>query len=73
MMFFFHIAGLLFAMEDLSSFWSKALCWQTFFCSGIAALVASLFNTAFNAYEYQGAFGLLSISVSCEHVLMSCL
>ena len=59
------IGGLLFAMEDLTSFWNKQLSWQTFFCCGIAAMVANVINTSFSAFEYRGdPFGLFSLSVS---------
>lgn len=63
----YHVfLGLLFAMEDLSSFWSKRLCWQTFFCSAISAAVASVFNQAFVGFQYQGNFGLFRLSVSLK-------
>ena len=57
------IGGLLFAMEDLSTFWNRTLSWQTFFCSGVAACIANVINTAFNAFSYQGNFGLFSLAV----------
>ena len=60
------IGGLLYAMEDLSSFWSRRLCWQTFFCSGVAAATANVFNTAFHGFIFQGTFGLLKKVVSVQ-------
>jgi H+/Cl- antiporter ClcA len=59
------IGGLLFAMEDLSSFWTKASSWQTFFCCVIATIVAELINTAFSGFIYQTGvqFGTLTESV----------
>jgi len=57
------IGGMLFAMEDLSSFWSKGLSWQTFFCAVIATAVAQVFNTAFIAFKYQGNFGSFNLEM----------
>ena len=61
------IGGMLFAMEDLSSFWSKGLSWQTFFCAVIATAVAQVFNTAFVAFKYQGSFGSFNLEVRLLH------
>ena len=60
------IGGLLFAMEDLTSFWSKRISWQTFFCAGIAAITTDMLNTGFTAFSYQGSFGMLSLAVSSK-------
>jgi len=57
------IGGLLFAMEDLSSFWTKTLSWETFFCCVIAAIVAQVFNTAFDGFNFQGQFGAFNVQV----------
>ena len=57
------IGGLLFAMEDLSSFWSRRLSWQTFFCAGIAAATAKLLLSSFSGFEFEGSFGLYSQNV----------
>jgi len=57
------IGGLLFAMEDLSSFWTKTLSWQTFFCCVVAAIVAQVFNTAFIEFAFQKAFGDFNVQV----------
>ncbi|ELT90364.1 hypothetical protein CAPTEDRAFT_205673 [Capitella teleta] len=57
------VGGLLFAMEDLSSFWGKRLSWQTFFTAIVATATAQLFNTALIGFEYQSRFGLFSLSV----------
>merc|ERR1711966_286172 len=51
------VGGLLFAMEEVSSFWDQNLGWQTFFCTMISAFTTSLFNSAFNGFEYNGRFG----------------
>ena len=34
------VGGLLFAMEEVSSFWNDKLSWQTFFCCMISAFTA---------------------------------
>ena len=34
------VGGLLFAMEEVSSFWSDKLGWQTFFCCMVSAFTA---------------------------------
>jgi len=57
------IGGLLFAMEDLSSFWTKTLSWQTFFCCVIATITAQIFNIAFYGFNYEGQFGAFSVQV----------
>ena len=62
------IGGLLFAMEDLSTFWSRRLSWQTFFCAGVAAASAKMMNSAFSGFEYQGMFGLFSQNVSIFYI-----
>lgn len=62
------IGGLLFAMEDLSSFWTKGSSWQTFFCCVIATIVAELFNTAFSGFMYKTQFGTLTDTVSNQQI-----
>ena len=52
------IGGILFAIEDISSFWSKKLSWQTFFCCVISTTTAALLKNAAN-----GPFGLLGVLV----------
>ncbi|XP_071490057.1 chloride channel protein C-like [Diadema antillarum] len=52
------VGGLLFAMEEVSSFWSMKLSWQVFFCCMISTVTTDLFNSAFSAFRYQGDFGL---------------
>ena len=61
----FHapIGGLLFAMEDLSSFWTKTLSWQTFFCCVIAGVASQVFNIAFAGFDFQGQFGAFNVQV----------
>ena len=52
------VGGLLFAMEEVSSFWSMKLSWQVFFCCMISTFTTDLFNSAFHNFKYQGDFGL---------------
>ena len=52
------VGGLLFAMEEMSSFWSMELSWQVLFCSMVSAFTTDLFNSSFQNFEYSGAFGL---------------
>ena len=52
------VGGLLFSMEEVSSFWNLKLSWQTFFCCMISTFTTDLFNSAFKGFSYQGDFGL---------------
>ena len=52
------VGGLLFSMEEVSSFWNMKLSWQIFFCSMVATFTTDLFNSAFSAFRYEGNFGL---------------
>ncbi|XP_022108381.1 chloride channel protein C-like isoform X2 [Acanthaster planci] len=52
------VGGLLFAMEEVSSFWSMKLSWQVFFCCMVSTFTTDLFNSAFHNFKYQGQFGL---------------
>ncbi|XP_076814080.1 chloride channel protein C-like [Clavelina lepadiformis] len=52
------VGGLLFSMEEVSSFWNMKLSWQTFFCCMISTFTTDLFNSAFKGFQYQGYFGL---------------
>lgn len=51
------VGGLLFSMEEVSSFWTVTLSWQIFFCCIIATFTTDLFNSAFMDFEYTGGFG----------------
>jgi len=66
------IGGLLFAMEDLSSFWSKGLSWQTFFCCIVSTITAQLINQAFVGFIYQGSFGGLFMNLVEQYACTSC-
>ncbi|XP_013787955.2 chloride channel protein D-like, partial [Limulus polyphemus] len=52
------VGGLLFSMEEVSSFWNMKLSWQTFFCCMVSTFTTDLFNSAFEAFRYMGDFGL---------------
>ncbi|XP_013403924.1 chloride channel protein C [Lingula anatina] len=52
------VGGLLFSMEEVSSFWNMRLSWQIFFCSMVSTFTTDLFNSAFKGFKYQGKFGL---------------
>ncbi|GIY31050.1 chloride channel protein D [Caerostris extrusa] len=52
------VGGLLFSMEEVSSFWNMKLSWQTFFCCMISTFTSDLLNSAFTAFHYEGNFGL---------------
>jgi len=51
------VGGLLFAMEEVSSFWNMKLSWQVFFCSMVSAFTTDLFNSSFQGFTYTGGFG----------------
>jgi chloride channel 7 len=54
------VGGLLFAMEEVSSFWNQKLGWQIFFCCMVSTTVSTLLNAAFRGFAYGGSFGFLS-------------
>jgi len=37
------IGGILFSLEEVSSFWSPSLTWQSFICAIVAAYTVNLF------------------------------
>ncbi|KAK7492242.1 hypothetical protein BaRGS_00016539 [Batillaria attramentaria] len=51
------IGGLLFSMEEVSSFWTTTLSWQIFFCCMVSTFTTDLFNSAFEGFRYMGDFG----------------
>ncbi|XP_074645246.1 chloride channel protein D-like isoform X2 [Tubulanus polymorphus] len=55
------VGGLLFSMEEVSSFWNMKLSWQIFFCCMVSAFTTDLFNSAFEGFQYKGDFGLFKI------------
>jgi len=54
------VGGLLFVLEEISSFWSHKLAWQIFFCTALATLTTTLISNSFEAFEFTGTFGLFS-------------
>jgi len=42
------IGGILFSLEEVSSFWSPELTWRTFICAIIAAYTVNIFMASFN-------------------------
>ncbi|WAR13210.1 CLCD-like protein, partial [Mya arenaria] len=59
------VGGLLFSMEEVSSFWSVTLSWQIFFCCIIATFTTDLFNSAFKDFNYTGsaAFTIVNLKI----------
>ncbi|CAH2285151.1 chloride channel C-like [Pelobates cultripes] len=53
------VGGLLFALEEVASFWDIKLAWQTFFCCLIASFTTEVLSSSFGGFEYQGYFGFL--------------
>ncbi|EDV26598.1 uncharacterized protein TRIADDRAFT_54760 [Trichoplax adhaerens] len=51
------VGGLLFAMEEVASFWSIKHGWMTFFCCMTSTFITDLFNSAFSGFQYSGDFG----------------
>jgi chloride channel 7 len=49
------ITGLLFAMEEMSSFWSTALTWQTFVCCILARSVTEIFRSVVASLVHHGS------------------
>jgi len=57
------VGGMLFSMEEVSSFWNMKLTWQIFFCAMIATFTTDLFNSAFEGFQYKGNFGLFRAEI----------
>ncbi|NXP45168.1 CLCB protein, partial [Heliornis fulica] len=51
------IGGLLFTLEEVSSFWDIRLAWQTFFCCLTATFTTDLLSSSFSEFLYRGHFG----------------
>ncbi|NWH18520.1 CLCB protein, partial [Grus americana] len=51
------IGGLLFTLEEVSSFWDIRLAWQTFFCCLMATFTTDLLSSSFYGFVYRGHFG----------------
>lgn len=57
------IGGVLFALEDTASFWSKEMTWRTFFGCMIATLSVNVFLGGFRGSSVND-YGLLTFGVS---------
>lgn len=57
------IGGVLFALEEASSFWSKELTWRTFFGCMISAFTVNVLLAGFNG-SLMNDYGLLTFGVS---------
>jgi len=66
------VGGLLFSMEEVSSFWNMKLSWQTFFCCMLATFTTDLFNSAFRGFQYQGNFGLFRTETNIMFQVICC-
>ncbi|NWW95107.1 CLCB protein, partial [Rhynochetos jubatus] len=51
------IGGLLFTLEEVSSFWDIRLAWQTFFCCLMATFTTDLLSSSLCGFVYRGHFG----------------
>ena len=60
------IGGLLFAFEEVASFWQQSLGWQIFFACMCAVAALNLFRSAGHALLRTGAFGWFSEDVAFE-------
>eukprot|EP01084_Bolivina_argentea_P233186 392810_1 len=58
------VGGLLFAMEEVSSFWNQRLSWQVFFASMMSTFTTDLFMSAFGGFTLKDQFGKFSAEVS---------
>lgn len=52
------VGGLLFAMEEVSSFWTMKLGWMIFFCCMLATFTADIVNSSLDAFRLKRIFGL---------------
>jgi chloride channel 7 len=51
------VGGLLFAMEEVASYWDQKLTWMIFFCTMISTFTINLFASAFESWRWEGNFG----------------
>lgn len=54
------VGGLLFVLEEISSFWSHHLAWMIFFCCMISTITTQLITNSFEAFRFTGQFGLFT-------------
>ncbi|KAG2489363.1 hypothetical protein HYH03_012193 [Edaphochlamys debaryana] len=65
------IGGLLFAFEEVASFWQQRLGWQVFYACMCAVLTLNLSRSAGKAMIGKGTFGLFDKEVAFEQAGMS--
>ena len=58
------VGGLLFAMEEVASYWSNRLSWKIFFGCAASVYTADLLNSCLEGYSPTGTFGSLSTEAS---------
>ncbi|PRP78444.1 chloride channel protein [Planoprotostelium fungivorum] len=63
------IGGVLFALEETSSFWSRELTWRTFFGTMVASFTVNLLFMSFvNSTNYVNDYGLLTFGLSSTYL-----
>ncbi|PNW78323.1 hypothetical protein CHLRE_09g402051v5 [Chlamydomonas reinhardtii] len=65
------IGGLLFAFEEVASFWQQRLGWQVFYACMCSVLTLNLSRSAGKALLGQGSFGWFDKEVAFEQIGMS--
>eukprot|EP00240_Pyramimonas_obovata_P003424 CAMPEP_0118923936 /NCGR_PEP_ID=MMETSP1169-20130426/2280_1 /TAXON_ID=36882 /ORGANISM="Pyramimonas obovata, Strain CCMP722" /LENGTH=856 /DNA_ID=CAMNT_0006864997 /DNA_START=214 /DNA_END=2784 /DNA_ORIENTATION=+ len=60
------VGGLLFAFEEVASFWQQTLGWQIFFCCMCGVFASSLFKSAEKSLD-EGHFGLFDTAWSMPY------
>lgn len=63
------VGGLLFAMEEVSSFWKNKLSWQVFFCCMTATFTTDLLNSSFHGFKYKNEFGLFKTKFTSKDLV----
>jgi chloride channel 7 len=63
------VGGLLFAMEEVSSFWKNTLSWQVFFCCMTATFTTDLLNSSFHGFKYKNDFGLFKTKFTSKDLV----
>ena len=63
------VGGLLFAMEEVSSFWKNKLSWQVFFCCMMATFTTDLLNSSFHGFKFKGDFGLFKTKFTSKDMV----